>query len=165
LKQELVEFARHAGLATSGDKPSLADRVASFLGGEDPHVEAKPERKMISRRLAEPLSLTTLLGPRQASSQQLRRFFVGAIGPQFSFDVHMRTFLASENEKTIEEAVAHWHATRHVAKPETLPQLELVRFTRAWHRANPDGTQLECRAAWKQYKALPADERSPPPGM
>jgi hypothetical protein len=71
----------------------------------------------------------------------------------------MRTFLASDRTKTLGDAVAHWHATRNTVKPETLPQLELVRFTKAWHLVNPTGTQLQCRAAWKRYKALPVDQR------
>jgi hypothetical protein len=164
LKPELVEFAKQEGMSTTGDKPTLANRIALFLDRADP-VEAsaktKTIRQTVSTRLPEPLTAETVLGPRQASSQQLRVFFVEAIGPKFSYDIHMRTFLSSDCTKTLGEAVAHWHATRTTAKPDTLPQLELVRFMKAWHRAHPTGTQQECRAAWQRYKALPADERDP----
>lgn len=119
----------------------------------------KPIRQTVSKRLPEPLTAQTVLVPKQASSQQLRTFFIEAIGQRFSYDIHMRTFLASNETKTLGAAVAHWYATRNTAKPETLPQLELVRFTKAWHRAHPAGTQVECRAAWKRYKSLPVDER------
>jgi hypothetical protein len=162
LKQELTDFAKQEGLSTSGDKPTLANRIALFLAGVDHATAAaatKAVRQTISQRVSEPLTAETLLGPKQASSQQLRPFFVQAIGPKFAYDIHMRTFLASDQTKTLGEAVAHWHATRNTAKPETLPQLELVRFTKAWHLANPTGTQLQCRAAWKHYKSLPVDER------
>jgi SAP domain-containing new25/Domain of unknown function (DUF6434) len=162
LKEELVEFAQQEGLSAAGDKPKLADRIALFLGGLDPKLAAaatKTIRQTISNRLPEPLTSKTELGSKQASSQQLRTFFVEAIGPRFSYDIHMRTFLASDRTKTLGEVVAHWHATRNTVKPETLPQLELVRFTKAWHLANPTGTQLQCRAAWKRYKALPVDQR------
>ncbi len=164
LKQELTDFAKQEGLSTAGDKPTLANRIALFLGGVDRESAAaatKTVRHTVSQRLPEPLTAETVLGPKQASGQQLRLFFVDAIGPHFSYDIHMRTFLASDTPKTLGEAVAHWHATRKAAKPETLPQLELVRFTKAWHLAHPTGTQLECRAAWKHYKALPVDERDP----
>jgi SAP domain-containing new25/Domain of unknown function (DUF6434) len=163
LKQELVDFAKQEGLSASGDKPNLANRIALFLGGVNPQVagaSTKVVRQTVSKRLSEPLTLETALGPKQASSQQLREFFVEAIGPRFSYDIHMRTFLASNETKTLGEAVAHWHATRNTAKPETLPQLELVRFTKAWHRAHPAGTQVECRTAWKLYKSLPVEERA-----
>jgi hypothetical protein len=162
LKQELADFAKQEGLSASGDKPTLANRIALFLGGADPQVagaSTKAVRQTVSKRLSEPLTSETVLGPKQASSQQLRTFFEEAIGPRFAYDIHMRTFLASNETKTLGEAVAHWHATRNSAKPETLPQLELVRFTKAWHRAHPTGTQLQCRAAWKLYKSLPVDQR------
>ena len=164
LKQELVDFAKQEGLVTTGDKPTLAKRIALFLNGAEPQAASttmKTVRQTISTRLPEPLTSQTVLGPKQASSQQLRTFFTEAIGLRFSYDIHMRTFLASNATKTLGEAVAHWHATRNTAKPETLPQLELVRFTKAWHHAHPEDTQVECRAAWKQYKSLPADERAP----
>jgi SAP domain-containing new25/Domain of unknown function (DUF6434) len=164
LKQELVDFAKQEGLSTTGDKPNLANRIALFLGGAEPQAASantKIVRQTISTRLPEPLTSQTVLGPKQASSQQLRTFFTDAIGPRFSYDIHMRTFLASDETKSLGEAVAHWYATRQTAKPETLPQLELVRFTKAWHRAHPEGTQVECRTAWKLYKSLPVEERAP----
>jgi SAP domain-containing new25/Domain of unknown function (DUF6434) len=162
LKQELLDFAKQEGIATSGDKPTLSNRIALFLTGVDAQqisTTIRTARHTISRRLPEPLTAETVLGPRQASSQQLRTFFETEIGRRFSYDVHMRTFLASDQHKTLGDAVEHWYATRGAAKPETLPQLELVRFTKAWHAANPTGTQVECRAAWQRYKALPIDER------
>jgi hypothetical protein len=164
LKQELVDFAKHEGISTTGDKPTLADRIGFFLDRVDPDeasAKTRTVRNTVSRRLPEPLTSETILGPKQASSQQLRSFFVAAIGPQFSYDIHMRTFLASDRTKTLGEAVAHWHASRNTAKHETLPQLELVRFTKAWHKANPTGSQTACRAAWQRYKELPVDERDP----
>jgi SAP domain-containing new25/Domain of unknown function (DUF6434) len=160
LKSELLVFARAEGLALSGDKPTLANRIVGLLDGLAVGPSSSSSRP-VSRRLPEPLTFDTVLGPNQASSQQLRAFFVRAIGRRFSYDIHMRTFLASDHAKTLGEAVAHWHATRDAVKPETLPQLELVRFTKAWHLKHPEGTQAECRKAWKLYKALPADEREP----
>jgi hypothetical protein len=164
LKQELVDFAKQEGMSAAGDKPTLANRIALFLDRADP-VEASAKtrtiRQTVSKRLPEPLTSETVLGPRQASSQQLRTFFVAEIGPRFSYDIHMRTFLASDRTKTLGEAVAHWHASRSTTKPDTLPQLELVRFMKAWHRAHPTGTQQACRAAWQRYKDLPVDKRDP----
>jgi hypothetical protein len=164
LKQELTDFAKQQGLRTSGSKPDVANRIALLLNGivpkSTPETTQTPQRP-VSRRLVEPLTSETVLGPRQASSQQLRAYFTKAIGPRFSYDIHMRTFLASDRPKTLGEAVEHWHSTRTATKPETLPQLELLRFTKAWHRSNPTGTQSACRAAWQRYKDLPIDEREP----
>jgi hypothetical protein len=162
LKEELIAFAKQERLSTTGDKPTLANRIELFLSGLDPKIASattQAARQTVSKRLAEPLTPATVLGPKQASSQQLRRYFKQAIGPSFSYDIHMRTFLASDHTKTLGEAVEHWHASRNAMKPDTLPQLELVRFMKAWHQANPTGTQMECRAAWQRYKDLPIDER------
>jgi hypothetical protein len=160
LKSELVAFAKCEGVAVTGDKPTLARRIVAVLDGVD-QPRIRTERRPVSRRLVEPLTLDTVLGPNQSSSQQLRAFFVSTIGPQFAYDIHMRTFLAADREKTLGEAVAHWHRTRAAPKPETLAQLELVRFTKAWHRRHPSRTQPECREAWKIYKSLPVEEREP----
>jgi Domain of unknown function (DUF6434) len=109
--------------------------------------------------VAEPLTMRTVLPPRQASSQQIRAFLVAHIGASFFFDIHMRNFLKSDAPKTLGEVIDHWHASRDTAKPQTLPQLELVRFTKAWHLAHPGCTAVQCRAAWHSYKSLPVDQR------
>jgi Domain of unknown function (DUF6434)/SAP domain-containing new25 len=157
MKHELVDFARSCGASATGDKPELAARITAILGGRVPAAPAR--RAVVSRQLAEPLTLDTHVPPRQASSQQLRRFLVEHIGPSFFYDIHIRTYLASENAKTLRDVVAHWHATRDASKPETPAQLELVRFNKVWHLANPAGTAVECRAAWRIHKSLPIDER------
>jgi SAP domain-containing new25/Domain of unknown function (DUF6434) len=168
MKRELVDFARQEAMSSTGDKPTLTKRIVVFLDGADlnqPTAATKTRRATVSRRLPAPLTVDTVLGPKQASSQQLRAFFVSTVGPRFSYDIHMRTFLASDREKTLGEAVEHWHASRNSVKPETLPQLELVRFMKAWHLQNPVATQKECREAWKLYKSLPSDERAELPGF
>jgi hypothetical protein len=166
MKHELVTFARQVGVSTAGDKPTLAERIAAQLSGRQVSQQAgqQVQRTTVSKRLAEPLTLDTVLLPRQASSQQLKAFLVSQIGKQFTYDIHMRTYISSNSPKTIGDVIVHWNATRNTPKPETLPQLELVRFTKAWHRANPNGTALECRAAWQIHKSLPIDQRPNNPG-
>jgi hypothetical protein len=157
MKHELVHFARQLGISAAGDKPTLAERIAARL--ENSPAPASQMRKTVSRHLPEPLTHETVLPPNQAASQQLKAWFRSEIGPRFTFDIHMRTFISSDEEKTLGQAEAHWYETRRATKPETLPQLEYVRFTREWHLAHPKGTATECREAWKQHKALPIDER------
>jgi hypothetical protein len=161
LKAELTAFTRSLQLPTSGSKPELASRIAR-------HLDARPmrpqtRRATVSRTLPEPLTLHTAIGPHQAATRQLRSFFEATIGTRFTYDIHMRTFLASATTKTLGEAVDHWHATRKAPKPETLPQLEFVRFSKRWYRANPTGTPSGCRVAWKHERSLPAEQRTLPP--
>ena len=157
-KHELILFARMQNLPATGTKPELADRIADALSGSAPRAPSK--RLTVSQVLETPLTPHTVVGARQASTQQLRAFFVEHIGPRFHFDIHMRTYLASENSKTLAQAIDHWHATRKASKPETLPQLEFVRFTKQWHLDHPASTAAECRAAWQKYKALPINKRT-----
>jgi hypothetical protein len=161
LKAELVSFAQSIGVPTAGRKPELAARIAAHLDGQPVHAPA--QRWTVSRKLPEPLTADTLVGPHQAASQQLRPFFEAAIGPSFAYDIHMRTFLASDANKTLQDAVDHWYATRNTTKPETLPQLEFIRFSKRWYRQNPSGTPSQCRAAWKHERSLPVERRTLPP--
>lgn len=161
LKTELVSFARRLGVASSGNKRELADRIAARLDGAPP---AHPtNRRTRSRTLPEPLGVDTVVPPRQAATQQLRRYFEAEIGPRFHYDVFMRTFLAeSDGTATLGDAVAHWHATRNADRPETPASLEFVRFSGEWYRAHPDGTAEQCRAAWAVHRSLPVDRRPGP---
>lgn len=165
LKSELTDFARRFGLSTSGNKPQLADRIEAFLDGAPaPAPEPKPAKRSAGP-LPEPLTRQTVIPEGQKASQQLRGFFEAEIGTSFRYDVFMRSFLAENPGKTLGDAVEHWFATRGSAKPETLKSLELVRFTKAWHLAHPDGTAKECRAAWKVHRSLPVDRRPGPAKM
>jgi hypothetical protein len=85
---------------------------------------------------------------------------VATIGHRFAFDGHMRNFLASDDTKSLGQVVDHWYASRQMAPPETLPQLELVRFTKTWHLAHPDGSAAQCRAAWQLHRSLPIEQRT-----
>jgi SAP domain-containing new25/Domain of unknown function (DUF6434) len=161
MKAELVGLARVLGVSTGGGKVALTERIVAALDGRV--AEHRPTaRKARSSRLPEPLTRDTVVGPRQASTQQLRTFLEREIGKRFSFDAHMRDFLASDTDKTLGQVVDHWHASRHAPRPETPPQLELIRFTKAWHVAHPAGTAEQCRAAWKEYRGLPTDKRIDP---
>jgi Domain of unknown function (DUF6434) len=49
-----------------------------------------------------------VLPPTQASSQQLTVFLREQIGKSFSYDIHTRTFISSNEAKTISEVVDRW---------------------------------------------------------
>lgn len=162
LKEELAAFARTVGLRSGGSKPEIAGRIAAHLDGEPIPEPATPKRGKPAGRLAEPITRDTVIPPGQKASQQLRPFFTAEIGSSFRYDWFMRTFLAENAGRTLGDAVEHWHVTRDESPPETPEQLELIRFTKAWHLAHPDGTALECRDAWKVHRSLPVDQRPGP---
>jgi len=163
LKSELVDFARTLEVPTSGAKPRVADRIAPHLAGHA--VPPATPTRARAEKIDGVIDRSTIIPPNQTASQQLRRFFEAEIGSTFRYDYFMRTFLADNPGKTLGDAVKHWHETRSAQTPETLQQLELIRFTKTWHLAHADGTAAQCRAAWKVHRSLPVDERPGPENM
>lgn len=159
LREELAGFARTLGLRATGGKDLLTQRVAAALDGRE-FTEPPVPTRSTATQLTDPLSENTVIPPGQRSSQVLRRWFAGQLGPAFHFDAQMRSFIAAaDGTTTLADALAHWHGTRKQAERDIDPQFEYNRFTRAWHAANPAGTKTWLLAAWNGYRALPVDER------
>ncbi|GAA3257097.1 hypothetical protein [Streptomyces lavendulae] len=79
------------------------------------------------------------------------------IGPGFHFDAFMREYVAQGAGRTLDEAVAHWHATRRqAAEPQPVgAQFEFNRFLRDWHSRHPGGSRTEALAAWRDHRSRP----------
>ncbi|MGH1492130.1 MAG: DUF6434 domain-containing protein [Acidimicrobiales bacterium] len=153
---ELQPFARDLGVRAAGPKAELTDRIAAKLGSRLPRPVAK--RVASGDQIAEPLTPTTRIPAGQRSSEALRSFFTAEIGPSFTFNGHMRSFLL-EGGATLGEAIDHWHQTVGTPLPKQSESLEFNRFMKTWHANNPDGSAAECRQAWAAHRALPVDER------
>lgn len=153
---ELQPFARHLGVSAAGPKADLTSRISARLAGR-PAPETS-RRRPSTAQLVGPLTLSTMIPKGQRSTEELRSFFIAAIGPGFRFNGHMRAFLLAGGA-TLGEAVEHWHRTVGSPLPAQSESLEFNRFTRAWHAANPTGTTAQCREAWTAHRALPADRR------
>ncbi len=165
---ELRSFARTSGIALSGPKAALIERIAAHLAGrpEPPRTGAAGLAPM---QLTGELTRETRIPKGQRSTVQLRAFFDAEIGSSFRFNGHMRAFLKA-GEATLGDAVEHWYATVGTELPPQSKSLEFNRFTKAWHLAHPDGSATECRQAWARYRAMPIDERPTveeigPPGV
>ncbi|MEL6981342.1 MAG: DUF6434 domain-containing protein [Actinomycetota bacterium] len=154
---ELQSFARSVGVSASGRKADVTDRLAATLGGR---AQPRATRRSTTDGITEPLTPDTMIPPNQRSTGQLRHYFEDAIGPSFRFNGHMRALLA-DGGVTLADAVDHWYATLGTELPTQSESLEFNRFTKAWHRANPDGSPGAARAAWARYRALPSDQRPP----
>ncbi|TCL79557.1 MULTISPECIES: DUF6434 domain-containing protein [unclassified Rathayibacter] len=156
LRDELAAFARARGVSASGSKIALTERLADSLADR---TTARPPRRAATQQLAGPLTADTVIPAGQRASQHLRTWFLGQIGPSFLFDAAMREYLAAGGG-TLGDAVAFWHASRSNEPRSIAPQFELNRFTRAWYAEHPDGHRTDLLAAWRQYRALPADQRA-----
>ncbi|MGW6864129.1 DUF6434 domain-containing protein [Streptomyces sp. NPDC054904] len=153
---ELTVLARELGVPRGGGKAALTERVRAVLDGVAP--PAAPSRtRGAGRQLAAPVDGYTEIPEGQRCSQVLREFFRREIGPSFHFDASMRTFVAEGAGRTLDEAIAHWHATRRTAAQaqEIGSQFELNRFLRDWHAEHPAGSRTEALAAWRAHRDRP----------
>ncbi len=159
---ELEGLARDLGVPRGGGKPALTDRLAAALDGERP--PPPPRRPPAGRQLTGALTPATVIPQGQRCSQALREFFRQHIGPGFTFDAAMRDFVGAGAGRTLGDAVAHWHATRAAAAlPAPIaPQFELNAFLRRWRQTHPGTTRDQALAAWREYRALPVEERREP---
>lgn len=159
LKIELISLARHLDVATSGSKEELTTRLVAVLDGHSPPPISRAAGRL-GDQLSGNLSASTIIPPRQRSSQALRGWFRAVIGPSFRFDRHMRDFIQSDGGiTTLGDAVHHWESTRNLPAAVIDPQFEFNRFTRAWHAAKPSGTRAQLLTDWKRYRGLPLNER------
>lgn len=159
LKDELAAFARTLGIRATGGKGLLGDRIVAELAG---HAFVEPAAATVSRtkQLSGELTGATLIPAGQRSSQTVRAWMTEQVGPAFHFDAEMRGFFAeSDGTRTMDEAVAHWHATRRQGPRGIDPQFEYNRFTRAWHAQYPAGSRRDLLAAWARYRSRPVEER------
>ncbi|MFJ3841473.1 DUF6434 domain-containing protein [Streptomyces sp. NPDC090054] len=156
---ELTMLARELGVPRGGGKAALAERVRAALDGVAPPAPPSRSRRA-GHQLAAPVDGSTVIPAGQRSSQVLREYFRREIGAGFHFDASMRTFVAEGAGRTLADAIAHWHATRHAAaQPQEIgSQFELNRFLRDWHAEHPAGSRSEALAAWRAHRDRP---RSP----
>lgn len=159
---ELTALARTMGVPRGGGKAALTRRLCAALDGAP--VTAPVPRAPAGRQLAAPVSADTVIPPGQRCSQVLRAYFIDQVGPAFTFDEFMRTFVAAAAGRTLGEAVAHWHATRAQAAQHRPigAQFELNAFLRQHRRRNPGASRQEALAAWQEHRSRPVDQRATP---
>ena len=152
---ELQALARALGLATAGGKAELTERVAVALDGGTPAPPAR--RRPAGRQLTGPLHGGSVIPPGQRCGQLLRQYLTDRIGPGFTFDAHVREFVADGAGRTLDELVAHWHATRAAPPRPIAAQFELNRFLRRWRAAHPGQPHTAALDAWRVHRARPRE--------
>ncbi|MFC5063394.1 DUF6434 domain-containing protein [Actinomycetospora atypica] len=155
---ELTALARRLGVPARGGKLVLTERLVAALDGIPAPPTPRPPRTA-GRQLAPPLDLDTVIPPGQRCSEVLRAFLRAEIGPGFTFDAHVRGFVADGAGRTLADLVAHWHATRDAPPAEIGAQFELNRFLRERRARHPGEPRAEALAAWRAHRALPRDRR------
>lgn len=160
LKEELVAFCRAQNLPVSGSKRVLTDRIATWLRTGVVAKPGKPRTRSTSKFdwHSDRLTGKTILTDSYKNTQNVRRFFANAIGPQFSFNITFMKWLKTNSGKTLKDAVDQWHKikTERSApdfEPQIAPQFEYNAYVQAFMKDNPTCKRSDAIACWKVKKS------------
>jgi hypothetical protein len=158
LKKDLQLFARSNGLESTGSKAELADRIACFL--KTGHGAPKRGRNTIKSRFdwsRSELHPGTVITDNYRNTRQVRNFFIGELGSEFSFNVAFLEWLKNNAGRTLGDAVHQWKKIREEAasgnnKKEPGAQFEYNRYVRDYFADNPGGSLKEAIRCWNYKK-------------
>ena len=162
LKAELVEHARDLGVASSGKKFEILDRIAHFL---DTGEKTRPPTMKPASRFdwhAEPLDDTTVLTDSYKNTQNVRRYFKSRLGDGFKFNIEFMTWLKTNAGKTLGDACDAYRAMKaREARPGFRSTIadhnQFNQYTRDILDDNPGMGMAEVRKYWALKSRLPSE--------
>ncbi len=153
---QLDQIARRLQVSRVGNKADVAARLAAALDGLPDPTPPSPRG---GNGLSAPFRGDQVVPPGQRLTGDLRQWMQAQVEGQFRFDVHMRSFFADPQGRTLADAVSLWHTTRDSPATQISPQFEYNRFTRWYRGAHPMASRTELLAAWQVYKDTPVSQR------
>ncbi|MEM9195770.1 MAG: DUF6434 domain-containing protein [Myxococcota bacterium] len=165
LKSELVAFARTRGIATTGQKPELAKRVAAFI--DTGHRLAAPKKKRIRSDFdwrTSSLRKSTVITDSYRNTQNVRSFMKKHAGEKFRFSNEFMAWMRANEGKTLGDAVMFWRELDRKKREEgyreaSLPQNQYAQFSRALAEARPGIKAADIRRIWKIKRSGPGPFR------
>lgn len=156
-KEELVDFCRSVGVAVSGSKREIIERIICFL---DTGEKIAPKRKIVYSNVVENLTPEDLIEENIICSQKHRAFFRQHIGGAFSFNVPFQKWLKSHAGSTYAEAIEAWYALKSDKQSRFIErQFECNQYVRDFFAANSSMTLRDAIRCWKYKKKLPGPHR------
>ena len=156
LKAELVVFCKTAGIATSGGKIEVADRIRQYISTG---MVVKSETKNVKINSIfnwnrETLTPQTIITDSYQNTENVRGLFVREIGPHFCFNVTFMKWFKDNVGKTLEDAVSEWKRISELKKDKNYvseidPQFEYNRYMRAFLSDNPELSSKDAMKYWK----------------
>ncbi len=162
LKKELSTFCRSMGLPTSGSKEELTNRIEIYLntGNLEGLVKIrKPKPVSKFDWSSEHLTRQTKITDNYKSTENVRRFYLKEIGPQFKFNVKFMHWMKSNVNLSLGESIQEWHNIQALAKSnktpkEIAPQFEYNRYLRDFMADNPKEKRETGIKLWKIKRGL-----------
>ena len=175
LKQELQGFCRAQGLATSGGKREIAERIEHYLrtgqrlrAATRPALETAAARR-VNATPAAALAMTTRAPAGFRCTQEARQFFERHLGKRFRFTVPLQDFIKAHPGVSFRQIADEWQrqdALRRAGawRPEIAPQFEYNQFTRDYHAdpRNQGKTHRDCLEAWNRVRARRGEHKYRP---
>lgn len=156
LKEELQAFCQEQGLAKSGSKAELNERIEHFLRTGEKLV--KPMKKKRTLRTEE-LTLESMIEENIVFSEVHRAFFKKELGDSFTFKVAFQNWLKQNAGKTYREAIAIYPEIA-AQKPKKIDsQFEYNTYVRDFFSDNKGRSLQEAIACWKYKKAQPGSNK------
>lgn len=155
-RSALADYCRAKGLPTTGSKIALTTRITAHLSGKP---IALPHQKSRSQ-MPTTFTLETIIGENWHCSQSLRQFFQSHTKTRFTFNKHMRDFIATGAGKTLADALVHWQATKDTKTEIIAPQFEYNRFMRQYFETHPGADLTSAITAWRTHRDTPKSQRA-----
>jgi len=162
LKEELVEFCREEGLATSGGKQDVTFRISNYLKtGErlKPTASRLGKAKYKASVNTDELTVESIIEEGFVCSEKHRAFFKSVIGEKFSFNVVFQKYLKSHAGCKYSEAVDEWYKIQedkknNKGKSKIDSQFEYNTYIRDFFKCNEGKSLDEAIKCWKYKKSL-----------
>lgn len=159
LKEELIDFCRQEGLAVSGGKIEITDRIACYLATGERLAAVKKSRK---KSTVQAITEETEIEADFVCSEVHRAFFKEKVGPAFSFNVAFQKWLKANTGKTYAQAIAAYYEIIEAKKNNQTVidrQFEYNTYIRAFFDDNQGKTLQQAIECWKYKKGLPGHNR------
>ena len=164
LKSELVAHARSVGVKATSGKFVILERIAHFL---DTGERAYPGDKRQSVRSkfdwhSEDLTSETVITDSYKNTQNVRRYFKEAVGPQFKFNIAFMEWMRTNKGKTLADACTAYRAIREQEqtpgfRSKIKEHNQFNQYTRDFLADNPDLTMDDVRKVWVLKVQLPSE--------
>lgn len=160
LKKELEAFCKKNGLEVSGGKIELSGRIAQFIetGEKLPGGKAQKVTSTFDWNISA-LTMETIITDSYKNTENVRAFFMIAIGKHFRFNTAFMNWMKQNAGRTLADAVAAWKEIdalkkNAVAEKDIPPQFEYNTYIRDFFKNNPGLSLADAQKCWIQKKQL-----------
>lgn len=154
-REELVDFCRTVGLAVSGNKVEIGERIICFL---DTGEKLSPAQEVRNRQTVGTITPEDVIEENIVCSERHRAFFRDHIGSRFTFNVEFQKWLKLHAGSSYADAIEVWYALKADKRKKPIDsQFEYNRYIRDFFAANPGMTLQDAIRCWK-YKKMQAGQ-------